>query len=269
MAKMSGTGVENNQPKKAESVREWMGLLTGLMLVFLAAAMYGIGRAYREGYLYQLGLNLDQVPEDFYGYLYWGYYGAVRLSLGWLIGTVLGLFLLAALSFGLRRLAVKWKPVAGAITWWDEFPAQRPVGSHHKYAALAIVTVAFAYIVFVTYLVLSQAHETGVKAGDRLIGKLDASYSSGQPISTHWIELTWDDEDSKRTLAGYRLVCTQDLCSIYNPAPDGAGLLVVPLDARPEMRVLDEPPESKPVVASEPIGEVSRGQASREAQQAR
>ncbi len=241
MATMNEAGVANDPPKKAESVREWMGLLTGLMLVFLAAAMYGIGRAYREGYLYQLGLNLNQEPEDFYGYLYWGYAGGAPLLLLWLAVAALGLFGLAGISYAVRWLGSESKWVQARLDWWDRFPQVGPPSSHRKYSAYGILVIALGYLVFVTYLVLGQAHDSGVKRGQQVIESLAASHEANAPNKVRWIELAWSENGSLRVLAGYRLLCTETLCSIYDPAPNGGGLRVVPLDGFTDLRVFEKP----------------------------
>ncbi|HEY4368683.1 MAG TPA: hypothetical protein VGN07_15720 [Steroidobacteraceae bacterium] len=151
--------------KSSESLRQWIALLMSFMLVFLGAALFGIGRAIRAGYLYSLGLDLDQIPEDFYGYLYSGYVMGTPLLLLWLAYVAIALLVLAGLSWAIRNGAARWGWLRNLLARWDNFPAKGQANSHWKYAAFAYLVFALGYLVFVTKLLMSQAYETGRGTG--------------------------------------------------------------------------------------------------------
>lgn len=73
-------------PDTGSPTLEWTAL-GGAALVLLTTALFGIGRAYGAGYLSQLGVDPVQIPEDFYGFLYWGFHGGVPLLLVWMGAT--------------------------------------------------------------------------------------------------------------------------------------------------------------------------------------
>jgi hypothetical protein len=234
-----------------KGLREWLAVLTGLLFVFTAAAMYGIGRAYRAGYLYQIGLDLDQVPEDFYGYLYWCYTGGAPLSLIWFAAAALIFFVLAGASSGVTYLARRWTWLRRLVDWWDDFPNIRDPKTHHRYAGLGILIICFAYLIFVTCLLLSQAHDSGARRAHRVIDQLAAAYDSAADTKTQWIEIRFNN-DPARLEYGYRLLCTVALCSVYDPPPNGRGVRVVSLQDVQQIAVLSTRPSTSELSSAEP-----------------
>lgn len=225
----------------SESIRQWIALLASGMVIFLAAALFGIGRAIRAGYLYSLGLDLDQVPEDFYGYLYWGYVVGTPLILLWLGYVVIALLLISGLSWAIGRGAKRWEWLRRMLESWENFPRKDQATSHWKYAAFAYLVFAVGYLVLVTHLIMSQANELGQRAGRVEVQKLQSTAGKHQ---TQWIEI-WLDSTPPRVERGYRLLCTEKLCSIYDPVSDRRAIRVIPLDGLREIRVFESRPINK------------------------
>lgn len=241
---------ENNKHRviptgtSSESLRQWIALLAGGMVVFLAAALFGIGRAIRAGYLYSLGLDLDQVPEDFYGYLYWGYVVGTPLLVLWLGYVGIALLLIFGSSWAIGRGAKRWGWIRRMLESWENFPRKDQATSHWKYAAFAYLVFAIGYLVLVTHLLMSQAHEVGQRAGRVEVQKLQSTAVASGNHQTQWIEI-WLDSTPPRVERGYRLLCTEKLCSIYDPVSDRRTIRIIPLDGLREIRVFESRPIDK------------------------
>jgi hypothetical protein len=225
-----------SEKNSKSSFRDWFVVLSGLMLVLLTAALFGIGRAYRTALFYQYGLDASQAPEDFHGYLYWGYVGGMPLAIWWLASGAGALVLLGILSWGSRKLAHQWEWMRKIRHGWDELPNSKPK-SYEKWFFMAYLSLVLAYLVFITFAATAKAYDAGVKKGQREIEAL----RQGKPSDDQWIELHFGPND-ERIEVGYRLLCTDKLCSIYDPAPDKKTVRVIPLDGLKEMRVFARGP---------------------------
>jgi hypothetical protein len=230
-----------SEKKSKSSFREWFGFLSGLVLVLVTAALYGVGKSFRSGYLHALGLDLEQLPEDFHAYLFWGFRGGIRLFIGWMIIVLVAASINALGAWSAERFAPKWKWLRRLLTWWDTYP-NVPAGARHaKYMALAFATFAFLYVAILASYILPQAFDAGLKkAQDELT--LLASAKSKSQAESQWIELHFGQFD-ERIERGYRLLCTDKLCSIYDPAPEMKAVRVIPLDGLKEIRVFTEMPK--------------------------
>jgi hypothetical protein len=221
--------------KSKSSLREWFGLLSGLMLVSLAAALFAIGRAYRLGLIYQYGLDASQAPEDFYGYLYWGYIGGIPLAYQWLVAAVISLTLYAGWCWITDKLSARWKWLRTAT---QKEKDQQPAKLHVTYLASALMVFSLGSIVVMTYLAVAKAYEAGAQKGrDELLAISKSKQTDDQFIELHF------GENDERIERGYRLLCTDKLCSIYDPGPDHKGVRVLQLDGLKEIRVFEKEPK--------------------------
>ncbi len=230
--------------KSKGSLREWFGLLGGLLLVLLAGVLFAIGRENRSGYLVQLGLDLYQVPDDFNSYAASGFGTGTYLATLWLVGIAIAMFVSAAfIWWGIpawNAAKRKWHLLAQLSTWAEQSPEKTP-RRYGKYAGLGILCLMAVYFVWITRFVMRQAYDEGVERGQRLIVSVSsADQNSNRNIQ--WIELHFGAND-ERIERGYRLLCTDKLCSIFDPAPDRKTVRIIPLDGLREMTVFSAKPE--------------------------
>ena len=223
------------------SAREWLALIGGGMLILLAAALFAVGRAYRAGYLSQLGLDLSQVPEDFYGHLYWGYFGLVPRLLSWFVSLIIAFLILASLAWIIARLTEKISWIRGASDSWANFPGSGNPKAYEAFAASAYLVFVLGFFIFLTYAAMAETHEAGIAEGRKQIERLRAN--RGDDPARRWIEIHFSPE---RIEKGYRLLCTPDLCSIFDPAPEQRSIRMIPLEGLREIRVFDSAPQMVP-----------------------
>lgn len=224
-----------------ESTRAWIGLLTGAVLVCMTAALYAAGRAFREGYLYQLGFDASQIPADFHETLYWGFSGGTPLAAIWLLAT-----LIAFLGFSV----LLW--IADGAWSWAKLGSQRLrriaqssdsprhwAGTPVKLIAGAFVALPVLYLLVVAYIGLAEMHKLGTRRGKQLVAALetDAAAASAKH-GLQWIEISLDSPPFERIERGYRLLCTEHLCSIYDPDLKVRSIRVISLENLRQIRVV-------------------------------
>src|SRR5262245_20272376 len=78
-----------NDAAKNESLRAWIAIILSVLFVCSTAALFTAGHAFRVGYLYELGFDLAQLPEDFHETAFWGFSGGLPLALVWFAATVI------------------------------------------------------------------------------------------------------------------------------------------------------------------------------------
>lgn len=239
----AGANVRKYRNRNDSSAWLWDRLATvsALMLALLAGTLFAIGRQNRSAFLYQLGLDIYQVPDDFNGYALGGFGTVMNLAIVWLIGAGGAFFVIAALTWWVPPLRDwakrRWRLFQRLTQWASESPEKTPK-AYSKYAALGILAIISIYFVWLTRLVLVQAFDAGTRRGHNLIAALRADNENSTKQNTPWIELRF--AAPRPVDAGYRLLCTDTLCSIYQS--DEKSIAVIPLDGLIEMRVLDQRP---------------------------
>lgn len=78
-----------------------LGVPAGLLIAAFAGILFAVGRQNRAAFLYQLGLDIYQVPDDFNGYALGGFGTITSLAILWLIGTAGAFFVIAAITWWL------------------------------------------------------------------------------------------------------------------------------------------------------------------------
>jgi hypothetical protein len=230
--------------KSKSSLREWFGLVGGLLIILLAGVLFAIGRENRSGYLGELGLDLYQVPDDFNSYAAWGFGTGTYLAMLWLIAIAVAMFIYAACIWwgtpAWNAAKRKWRFFSWLSEWTERSPENTPK-TYGKYAGLGIFCLIAVYFVWITRFVMRQAYDEGVEGGKRFVASV-SSPDENMKKDVQWIELHFGENDL-RVERGYRLLCTDKLCSIYDPAPDKKTVRVIPLDGLKEIRVFAEKPK--------------------------
>ena len=221
-------------------IRDWLGILSGLGLAFLTAALFCVGRANRAGYLYQLGLDLSQIPDDFYVTLYWGYFSGAPDTIIWLAAGAIMLLGTAIIvlcgDFAWTRAVRRW-PRLRKLNSLFARPSTVPSGTDVKLFSLAMLTIVILALVVLTYLTTFLAHRAGAENGKRLIAALATNVlAAAAKYDLQWIEISID-LSPQRVVRGYRLICTEQLCSIYDPMPQNRGIRLVSLKEMTEIRI--------------------------------
>lgn len=221
-----------------------LGVPAGLLIAAFAGILFAVGRQNRAAFLYQLGLDIYQVPDDFNGYALGGFGTITNLAILWLIGTAGAFFVIAAITWWLPpiwgRAKQRWPLLSRAARWVSESPETTP-RAHGRHAAIAIMALGSIYFVWLTRFILNQAQEAGTSRGERFITALSSDRENETKSNTHWIQLSFPGP--RPIEEGYRLLCTEKICSIYQP--DVKMVSVVPLEGLTAMRVLDERPRSQ------------------------
>jgi hypothetical protein len=225
-----------------EALRGWTAILLSLLIVCLTASLFGAGQAYREGYLYQFGFDLAQLPADFHDTLYWGFIGGTPLVVVWLIATLIvllggGLFLWIAKALW-KRTANRWQSLLRRRSSVAS-PRQRG-GTHVQLILGAFLVLPVLYLLILVRFGVAEFYELGAKQGKLQIAALRAD--PGAASAKHgrqWIEISFHSP-SESFVRGYRLLCTDKLCAIYDPDPKVRDVRLVFLDNVREIRIADE-----------------------------
>jgi hypothetical protein len=230
-----------NRVERDEALRGWIAIILSVLLVCLTAGLFTAGHAYRLGYLYELGFDLAQLPEDFNETSFWGFSGGTPLALAWLVVTLIVLFAYGLLFW---LAGVLWK--AAQNRWRglrrrapSTATAARRVETHVKLILGACLVLPVTYLVAVAYLGTAELQKAGTKRGKQLVEALraDAPAASAK-YGTQMIEL-WFNSPADPVVSGYRLLCTESLCSIYDPNPKVHAIRLVSLANVREIRMVD------------------------------
>jgi len=221
------------------STSDWLGL-GGLLLALLTGALFAVGQANRTGFFYQLGFDLNQVPGDFYDTIYWGYAtGSPTAVVSSLVAFAEFLFFAAVVWFGRwawKGAARRWPHLRKLSTASSSASAGTP-GPHLMFVGLAMIAIGLAGFVFLTYWTVVGAHQAGKERGTKMIEALAADPTAAvAKYEIQWIEISIDSSPP-RVEKGYRLLCTERLCSIYDPTPESRGLRLVSLERMREIRI--------------------------------
>lgn len=229
--------------KREKSLLELIGIPASILAILATAAVYGAGAAFRAGYLYQFGFDSTQIPTDFHDTLYWGYARGTPLVFAWLVYGIVALALIAILywaaaAFGSRIR--KWRVVRqlSARVALAEGSRSTPI----KLIAVAVLVSCFLYLLFLSFLAMGELYEYGVKRGKDRIDDFEANATvAAANTATQWIEISFSSP-TPRVERGYRLLCTQDLCSIYDPVPERKGVRLMSLEGMSNIRIFPERP---------------------------
>jgi hypothetical protein len=237
VATQAGTPATEVKPKI--STGDWLGL-SGLLLALLAAALFAVGQANRAGFYYQLGFDLNQVPGDFYDTIYWGYATGSPAAILWSVAAVAEfLFFAATLWLGTwawKRAARRWPHLRKLSTSGSSRRATA-AGPHMLFVGLSMTTIGLAGFVFLTYWMIVGAQKAGKERGTRIVEALAADPTGAvAKYDTQWIEISIDSSPS-RVEKGYRLLCTERLCSIYDPTPESRGIRLVSLEGMRDIKI--------------------------------
>jgi hypothetical protein len=228
-----GNDSDEAEDTRKNSFREWVGILWSLALVVLAGALFCLGREYIVGFGWHLGLNASDLAEDFYGYLYWGFFAAKETLRFVKIKVLLGAAVLAIAGFVL--VYANGQKGNSKSRFAKPMRAIRP---HSALLACALSILSIAYILFFTQQAIGTSFMRGVGDGDKEITRV-----STRPGDFRWIELHFADCGG-RVERGYRLHCTDRLCSIYDPAAGERLVRVILLDGLKEIKVFEARPRS-------------------------
>ena len=95
------------------------------------------------------------------------------------------------------------------------------------------------YLMAVAYFGVAEFQEAGTKKGKELIEALRTNAAAASTkYGTQKIEL-WLSSPAESVIRGYRLLCTESLCSIYDPDPKVHAIRLVSLTNVREIRVVD------------------------------
>lgn len=225
---------------QSESLRGWTGILLSVLLICLTAVLFGAGQGFRQGWLYQLGFDLAQVPSDFHDTLFWGFSGGTPLAVAWLGAAVVALpatgLLLWLMDALWKWASRRWRLLARIST---PEKSQQPVRTHVKLILGGFLVLPVLYVLLVTYVAMAEFQKAGTKRGQQLIAALraDAKAASAK-YNLQWIEILFNSP-TETVVRGYRLLCTEALCSIYDPDPKAPGVRLVSLENLREVRVVD------------------------------
>jgi hypothetical protein len=230
--------------KQGKPLLELIGVPASILAILTTAAIYGAGTAFRAGYLYQFGFDSGQIPTDFYDTLYWGYARGTPLVFAWLVYSILGLALAAILYWvgsALRRRLNRSKAVRQFSARFA-IPTISPT-TPIKLIAVAVLIACFLYPLFLSFIAMGKMYEYGVMKGKQRIADFEADAAgTAAKTETHWIEIHFSSP-APRVERGYRLLCTENLCSIYDPATERKGVRLVSLEGMGEIRVFSERPQ--------------------------
>jgi hypothetical protein len=207
------------------------------------AALFAAGHAYRLGYFYEIGFDLAQLPEDFNQTSFWGFSGGTPLALLWLVATLLVLLAYALLLWVSRVLwkvmTHRWRRL-GRLTFPGVTPGRR-IETHVKLILGAFLLLFVTYLLAVAYLGMAELQKAGTKKGRELVQafRTDAVAASAK-YGTQLIELRFGLPGDP-AVRGYRLLCTQTLCSIYDPDPKIRAIRLLSLEGVHEIRVIERP----------------------------
>ena len=234
--------------KQEKSLLELIGVPASILAILTTAAVYGAGTALRAGYLYQFGFDSVQIPTDFYDTLYWGYARGTPLIFAWLVYSIPALALVAILYWAgsaLRRRLNKSKAVR-QLSARFAIPTVSPT-TPIKLIAVAVLIACFLYLLFLSFIAMGKMYEYGVRKGKERIADFEAdAAATAAKTETHWIEIHFSSP-APRVERGYRLLCTENLCSIYDPAAERKGIRLVSLDGMGEIRVFPKRPQVREV----------------------
>jgi hypothetical protein len=106
----------------------------------------------------------------------------------------------------------------------------------------AVLLLPVIYLLAMAYLGMAEFQKAGTKRGKELIEafRADATTAS-KKYRIQTIELRFRSP-SEPVVRGYRLLCTQSLCSIYDPDPKVRGIRLVSLENLIEIRVVHSAP---------------------------
>lgn len=230
-----------NAGEKSESLRGWAAIVVSTLLVCSTAVLFASGHAYRLGYVYELGFDLAQLPEGFYETLFWGFSGGAPLVFAWAVGVVI-----ASAGCGLLVWLgdVLWERAAGRWRLLRRLPVpsarpERKAGTHVKLILGAFLLLPVIYLFAMAYIGMAEFQKLGTKKGRELIEALrtDAATASAK-YGIQKIEL-WFSLPPDAVVRGYRLLCTESLCSIYDPDPKVRAVRLISLENLREIRVVD------------------------------
>jgi hypothetical protein len=220
-----------NQAEKGESLRAWIAIILSVLFVCSTAALFTAGHAYRLGYLYEIGYDLAQLPEDFHETSFWGFSGGLPLAIVWFIATVVVLLacgLLFWLANVLWKLATKRWQRLRRLTRISATPRPR-AETHVRFILSAFLLLPVIYLMAIAYFGVAEFQKAGTKKGKELIEALrtDAAAASAK-YGTQKIEL-WLSSPADTVVRGYRLLCTESFCSIYDSNPEVRAIRLVSL----------------------------------------
>lgn len=244
---------ENNQQsgppasgtRQEKSLVELLGISAGVLAVLATAAVYAAGAAYRTGYLYQFGFDSTQIPSDFHDTLYWGYTGGTPLAIAWMICGTVSLLLLALIYRGANALwnRIQKRPAVRQLSKKISAAANPSAGTHVKLVAVAVLVACTLYLVFLSYVAIGEIYESGVKKGKNRIAAFESDpRAAAAKTYAKWIEISFVSP-APRVERGYRLLCTDQLCSIYDPSSKQKGVRLISLEGMTEIRILEAPPK--------------------------
>lgn len=229
-----------NERESSEALRGWTAVVLSVVFVTSTAALFTAGHAFRLGHLYEFGFDLAQLPENFHETLFWGFSGGMPLALAWLVATVLVL-----LGYGLvswltgsvwKLMSNRWRPLR-RLALRSTKPRQTG-GTHTKFVLSAFLLVPLIYLLWMTYAGAAEFQKAGTKNARELIDALRADPAAASAkYGIQRIELTFD-APAETVVRGYRLLCTEHLCSIYDPDPKVRAVRLIALDHLREIRVL-------------------------------
>lgn len=113
------------------------------------------------------------------------------------------------------------------------------VGTHVKFILSAFLLLPVIYLMAVAYFGVAEFQKAGSKKGKELIEALRTNAAAASTkYGTQKIEL-WLSSPAESVIRGYRLLCTESLCSIYDPDPKVHAIRLVSLTNVREIRVVD------------------------------
>jgi hypothetical protein len=230
-----------NEPERDESLRGWIAIILGVLFACSTALLFAAGHAYRLGYFYELGFDLTQLPEDFNHTSFWGFAGGTPLALVWLVAT-----LIILLAYGLllwlsgvlwKAMTHRWRPL-GRLALHGVTPGRR-IPTHVKFMLAAFLLLPAIYLLAIAYLGMAEFQKVGTRKGRELVQALrtDANAASAK-YGSQMIELRFSSP-VETVVRGYRLLCTENLCSIYDPDPNIRAIRLLSLDGVREIRVIE------------------------------
>lgn len=229
----------SERQSSSDSPTAWLGVLSGATLAIGTAMLFATGHANRAGYLYQFGLEPSQVPADLHDTLNWGYVMGVPSLIGWLIVIVL------VCSTGALILWTGGKVWARGVRHWpalrklsDSTPRQEKPSAPFRLLGVSVIATGILYFVFLSYWILTGAYTMGVERGHKLLAELETDpRRAATERALQYIEIAVDG-DHPRVEQGYRLMCTTQLCSIYDVTPASRGVRLISLADMQHIRVI-------------------------------
>lgn len=230
------------KPEKGEQLLGWMTLLTTVLLVCATTVLFAAGQAFRTGYWYELGFDLVQLPSDFHETLFWGFSGGAPLLFSWLIAALVslpGLGVLMWLAGALWKWALdRWRSprrIAPRLAT----PPRRRAATHVKLIASFFLLLPVIYFLVIASFATAEFQKAGTAQGQQIIQafRTNAAAASAK-YRMHWIEI-WFDSSTADVMRGYRLLCTERFCSIYDPDPEVRSVRLISLESLKEIRVVE------------------------------